>query len=159
MLFRSHRRNWRERKLVHSEIPELSIEDSPSSSSQEAQVPDPDSTVGYTDYYYSDHSPQGGVQFKNSFHPTPEVEEVKEVTKVYVVNRPLFPSTPQPVVHYIPIIIHTPLLPPPFTHQAIALPPPPPMAHVPGFLLNKHAPLALPQVLNDMPQDYVKILP
>ena len=33
------------------------------------------------------------------------------------------------------------------------------MANVPAFLLNKYAPLALPQVLNDMPQDYLKILP
>ena len=30
---------------------------------------------------------------------------------------------------------------------------------VPGFLLNKYAPLALPQVLNEMPQDYLKLLP
>ena len=44
-------------------------------------------------------------------------------------------------------------------HQTLALPLPPPMANVPGFLLNKYAPLALPQVLNDMPQDYLKILP
>ena len=28
-----------------------------------------------------------------------------------------------------------------------------------GFLLNKYAPLALPQVLNEMPQDYLKLLP
>ena len=33
------------------------------------------------------------------------------------------------------------------------------MENVTGFLLNKYAPLALPQVLNDMPQDYLKILP
>ena len=33
------------------------------------------------------------------------------------------------------------------------------MANVPAFLLNKYAPLELPQVLNDMPQDYLKILP
>ena len=30
---------------------------------------------------------------------------------------------------------------------------------VPGFLLKKYAPLALPQILNDMPQDYLKLLP
>ena len=30
---------------------------------------------------------------------------------------------------------------------------------VPGFLLNKYSPLALPQGLNDMPQDYLKLLP
>ena len=30
---------------------------------------------------------------------------------------------------------------------------------VPGFLLNKYAPLALPQVLHDMPQDYLNLLP
>ena len=30
---------------------------------------------------------------------------------------------------------------------------------VPGFLLNKYAPLALPQILIDMPQDYMKLLP
>ena len=71
----------------------------------------------------------------------------------------MFPSTPQAAVEYIPIIIHTPLLPPPLTHQTISLPPPPPMANVPAFLMNKYAPLALPQVLNDMPQDYLKILP
>jgi len=29
---------------------------------------------------------------------------------------------------------------------------------VSGFLLHKYAPLALPQVLNDMPQDYLKLL-
>ena len=74
----------------------------------------------------------------------------------------MFLSMPQAAVQYIPIVIHTPLPPPPpppFTHQTVALPPPPPMANVPTFLLNKYAPLALPQVLNDMPQDYLKILP
>ena len=108
--------------------------------------------MGDTDYYYSDSSPRGGIRNKHSFHP---------VTKVSAVNRPLFPSTPQSFVHYIPIVIHTPLPPPPpaLTHQAIALPPPPLMANFPGFLLNKYTPLALPQVLNDMPQDYLNILP
>ena len=72
----------------------------------------------------------------------------------------MFPSTPEAAVNYIPIVIHTPLPPPPpLTHQTIALPPPPPMANVPAFLMNKYAPLALPQVLNYMPQDYLKILP
>ena len=28
-----------------------------------------------------------------------------------------------------------------------------------GFLLNKYAPLSLPQILSDMPQDYMKLLP
>ena len=74
----------------------------------------------------------------------------------------MFPSTPQAAVQYITIVIHTPLPPPtlpPFVHQIVAQPPPPPMANVPAFLLNKYAPLALPQVLNDMPQYYLKILP
>ena len=30
---------------------------------------------------------------------------------------------------------------------------------VPGFLLNKYAPLPFPQVFHDMPQDYLKLLP
>ena len=30
---------------------------------------------------------------------------------------------------------------------------------MPGFLLNKYAPLALPKPLNDMPQDYLEWLP
>ena len=147
-----HKRNWRERKSAHIEIPELSIENFPVSSSPVAQVLGPNSIVEDTDYP-SHSSPRGGVRFKDNFHPTPEVEEVKEVTEASAINRPLFPSTPQDVVHYTPIVIHTPLPPPPppFTHQTIALPLPPPMAHVPGFLLNKYAPLALPQVLNDMP--------
>ena len=65
-------------------------------------------------------------------------------------------------MQFIPIVIHTPLPPPPlppFVNQTIAQLPPTPMANVPAFLLNKYAPLALPQVLNDMPQDYLKILP
>ena len=33
------------------------------------------------------------------------------------------------------------------------------MANVPGFLQNRYAPLQIPAVLNDMPQDYLKILP
>ena len=37
--------------------------------------------------------------------------------------------------------------------------PPPPLMVVPGFLLNKYATLALPQVLYDMLQDYLKLLP
>ena len=116
----------RERKSIHSEIPKFSQEDFPSSSFQDSQLQIPDSTVGDTDYYL-DSPPRGGVQFKDSLHPTPEVEEVKEVTEVVVVNCELFPSTPQAVVQYIPIVIHTPLpLPPlpPLTHQTIALPPP-----------------------------------
>ena len=111
--------------------------------------------------YYSDSPPRGGARIKAHLHPTPKVEEVKEVTEVAAVNRELFPLTPQVAVQYIPIVIHTPLPPPPlppFVHQ-IAAQPPPPMANVPAFLLNKYAPLALPQVLNDMPQDYLKILP
>ena len=58
-----------------------------------------------------------------NFHPTPEAEEVKEVTEVAPVNRELFPSTPQTSVQYIPIVIHTPLPPPPlppFVHQIAA---------------------------------------
>lgn len=82
-----------------------------------------------------------------NFHLTPEATKVKRVTKEAPVNCELFPYTPQVVVQYIPVVIHTPL------------PPPPPMANAPAFFLNKYAPLALPQVLNDMPQDYFKILP
>ena len=78
-----HRRNWRERKSFHSEIPEFSIEKFSSSSSQVAQVLGPDSTVGDTDYY-SDSPPRGGVIIKDNFHPTPEVEEVKEVIEVII---------------------------------------------------------------------------
>ena len=89
-----HRRNWRERKSARSQIPEVPIEDFPSSSSQDSQLQIPNSTVGDTDYYYSDSPPREGIRNKNSLHPTPEVEEVKEVTEVSAVNRPLFPSTP-----------------------------------------------------------------
>ena len=102
--------------------------------------------------YYSDSPPRGSTRIKANLPPNPEVEEVKEVTEVAAVNRELFPSTPKAVVQYIPIVIHTPPPPlPPFVHQIVAQPPPPPMANVPAFLLNKYAPLALPQVLNDMP--------
>lgn len=155
-----HRRSWRERKLVHTEIPEFSLDYFSSSSSQVSHVQGPESTVGDTDYY-SDSPPRGGVRIRDDFHPTPEVEEVKEVTEVSAINSLFFTSTPQAVVQYIPIVIHTslPPLPPPFTHQNLALLPPPPMANVPGFLLNKYSPLELPLVLNDMPQDYLKILP
>ena len=107
--------------------------------------------MGDTDYY-SDSPPRGGVRIEANIHPAPEVEEVKEVTEVAAVNHELFPSTPQAVVQYIPIVIHTPPPPlPPFVHQIFAQPPHPPMANVPSFLLNKYAPLALPQVLNYMP--------
>ena len=39
--------------------------------------------------------------------------------------------------------------------------PPPPMCNmvVSGFILNKYASLALPHILNDTPQDYLKLFP
>ena len=156
-----HRRSWKEKKSVRAVIPDVSIEDYPSSSSQEVLEENLDSTVGDTEYY-SDSPPRGGARIKAHLHPTPEVEEVKEVTEVATVNRELFPSTPQAAMQYILVVIHTPLPPlplPSFVCQIVAQPPPPPMDNVPAFLLKKYAPLALPQVLNDMPQDYLKILP
>ena len=53
----------------------------------------PDSTEENPEYY-SDSPPRGSARTKDNRHPTPEAEEVKEVTEVAVVNRELFPSTP-----------------------------------------------------------------
>ena len=92
-----HRRSWKERQSVHTEIPESSLEYFSSSSSQVSQVRGPDSTVGDTDYY-SNIPPRGGVQIRDYLHPTPEVEEVKEVTEISAINNPLFPSTPQATI-------------------------------------------------------------
>ena len=91
------RRSWKEKKSVCAEIREFSKEDYPSSSSQEVLVENLDSTVGDIEYY-SDSPPRGGARIKAHLHPNPEVEEVKEVTEVAVVNRELFPSTPQAIV-------------------------------------------------------------
>ena len=89
-----HKRSWKEKKSICAEIPEFSVEDYPSSSSQKVLVENLDSTVGDTKYY-SDSPPRGSARIKANRHPTPEVEEVKEVTEVAVVNRELFPSMPQ----------------------------------------------------------------
>lgn len=146
-----HRRNLRGRQFFHTEIPQFSFEYFPSSSSQVAQVQGSDSAGGETSYY-SDSLPLGNIQIKDeaesidttryTFHPTPEAEEVKEVTEISTVNIPPFSSSPQAAVQYIPIVIHTSLPPPPpLTHQTLLLcPPPPPMANVSGFFLNKYAP-------------------
>ena len=88
-----HRRAWKEKKSICAEIPEYFVEDYPSSSSQEIQVENPDSTIGDTEYFL-DSPLRGGVWIEDSFNPTPEAEEVKEVTEVGAVNRELFPSTP-----------------------------------------------------------------
>ena len=111
-----HKRIWKEKKLVRAEIPEFSVEDYPSPSSQEVLVENLDSTVGDIEYY-SDSPPRGSARIKANLHPTPEVEEVKEVTEVAAVNRELYPSMPQATVQYIPIVIHTPPPPlPPLVH-------------------------------------------
>ena len=57
-------------------------------------VENPDSTEENPEYY-SDSPPKGSARTKVNFHPTPEAEEVKEVTEVAPVNHELFPSTPQ----------------------------------------------------------------
>ena len=135
---------------MHTEIPEFSLEDFPSSSSQVAQVQGFDPIVGETGDY-SDSLPLGNIQIKDEvesidttryiFHPTPEAKEVKEVTEVSAINIPSSPSSSQDLVQYIPIVIHTSLPPPPpLTHQTLALPPAPPMANVLIFLLNNYAP-------------------
>lgn len=156
-----HKRIWKERKSVRAEILEYSVVDCPLSSSQEIRTEHSYSTEENPEYY-SEIPPRGSAGIEEDFRPTREAEEIKEVTEVAFVNRELFPSTPQTSIQHIPTIIHTPLPPPPlppFVPQIVAQPPPPPMANVPAFLLNKYAPLGLPQVLNDMPQDYLKILP
>ena len=53
-------------------------------------------------------------------------------------------------------IQHTPIIPQPIHPQNL---PSPPLMVVLGFLLKKYAPLALPPVLNDIPQDYLKLPP
>ena len=118
-----HRRNWRGRPFVHTEIPPLSLEDLPSSSSQVAQWQDSNSALGEAGYY-SDYLPTGNIRVKDEvelvdttryiFHPTPEIEEVKEVTEVSTVTTPPLSPSSQTAVHYIPIIIHTVL--PPVVH-------------------------------------------
>ena len=107
-----HRRSWRERKSARAEIPEFFEEDFSPSSSQEIPVGCPDSTEENPEYH-SDSPPRGSARTKEKFCPTPEAEEVKEVTEVAPVNHELFPSTPQAAVQYIPIVIHTPLPPTP----------------------------------------------
>ena len=149
-----HKRVWKERKSARAENHEYSIEYYPPSSSQEVRTENPE--------FYSETPRRGSAWIEEDSHPTFEAKEIKEVTEVAPVNRELFPSTPQASVQYIPIVIHTPLPPTPlpsFVSETVVQPPPPPMANVPDFLLNKYAPLALPPVLNDMPQDYLKILP
>ena len=92
------------------------VEGYPSSSEEEVPIENPDSTEENLEYY-SDSPPRGSARIKSNLHPTPQVKEIKEVTEVVVVNRELFPSMPQAVVQYIPIVIHTPPPPlPPFVH-------------------------------------------
>ena len=79
-------------------------------------------------------------------HPTLEAEEVKEVTTL----QSSLQINIQTSTQHIPII-------PQLNHPHNL--PPLPLMGVPGFVLKKYAPLALPQVLNDMPQDYLKLLP
>ena len=157
-----HKRNWKENQTPHTEIPRFSLEDSPSSS-QLAEVPGPETTSRAFEYSPS-YSSFEGIEVKDEakskdisrffIHLTPEVEEIKEVTEFSTSHIPSSQVTSQAVIPYRPIVIHTSLPPPPIIHQN-----PPPVMVVPGFLLNKYAPLALPQVLNDMPQDYLKVLP
>ena len=133
-------------EISSAENPEYSVEDYPPSSSQEIRTENPE--------FYSETPRRGSAWTEEDSHPTPEAEEIKEVTEVATVNRELFPAIPQTSIQYIPIVIHTPLPPTPLPSsvaQTVAQSPPPPMANVPAFLLNKYAPLALPQVLNDMP--------
>ena len=153
-----HKINWRERQSAYIDIPRFSLEDSPSSS-QLAQDQGPDSIARTLDHTSSSSSLENfevkdeaeSVDTTRFFlHPTLEAEEVKEVTEVSAAHIPAFQPTPQASVQYIPIVIHTSLPPHPFIHQN-PLPPPQPPMFVPGFLLNKYAPLALPQILNDMP--------
>ena len=88
-----HRRISKERQLVYAENPEHSVEDFPSSSSQEIPVENPDFTEENLEYY-SDSPPKGSARTKYNPHPTPEAKEVKEVTEVAAVNHELFLSTP-----------------------------------------------------------------
>ena len=71
-----HKRSWKEKKSVRAEIPEFSVEDYPSSSSQEVLEENLDSIVGDTKFY-SDSPPRGSARTKENFCPTPEAEEVK----------------------------------------------------------------------------------
>ena len=61
-----HRRSWKEKKSVCAEIPELSEEYYPSSSSQEIQVENPDSTEENLGYY-SDSPPREALEPKRTF--------------------------------------------------------------------------------------------
>ena len=100
-----HRRGWRERPPVHTDIPEFSLENFlylQPSSSQVAQIQSSNPIIRDTGYY-SDSPYREGTRIKDeaessytphySFHPTPEVEEVKEVTEVSVVDSPTFSSS------------------------------------------------------------------
>ena len=78
-------------------------------------------------------------------HPTLEAEEVKVTTLQSSLQINIQTSTQ-----------HIPIVPQPNHPHNLPFPP---LMVVPSFLLNKYAPLALPQVLNDMPQDYIKLLP
>ena len=78
--------------------------------------------------------------------PTPGAEEVKEVT---ILQNSSQVNIQIPSQH-IPIVTHQ--------NPPENLPLLPPMV-VSGFILNKYASLALHQVLNDMPQDYLKLFP
>ena len=81
-----HKRVWKERKSVCAENPEYSIEDCPPSSSQEIRTKNPE--------FYSETPRRESTWIQEDSHPTPEAEEIKEVTEVAPVNRELFPSTP-----------------------------------------------------------------
>ena len=78
-----HRRSWRERQSIRAENPEYSVNVFPSSSSQEIPVENPD-FIEENPEYYSDSPPRGSASTKENFCPTPEAEEVKEVTEVEI---------------------------------------------------------------------------
>ena len=89
-----HKRVWKERKSVCAENPEYSVEDYPPSSSQEIRTEHLDS-IKENPEFYSETPRRGSAWIEEDLHPTPKAEEIKEVTEVAVVNRELFPSTPQ----------------------------------------------------------------
>ena len=74
-----HKRVWKERKSIRAENLEYSIEDYPPSSSQEVRTENLE--------FYSETPHRGSAWIEEDSHPTPEAEEIKEVTEVAAVNR------------------------------------------------------------------------
>ena len=145
---------WKKKQPSYADLPSFTLEASPSSSQKDdiygpgtiARVPEYSLETFALASSIIKNKAESADSYFPSLHPTPEVEEVKEVEILQSFLQTNITTSIQ----------HTPIIPQPIHPQNL---PPPPLMAVPGFLLNKYATLALPQVLNDMPQDYLKLLP